>query len=113
MQRTGGIIGLIAGILAFFAAVATFFVGTAASFLDAEAAAFRSWDAALYGFLCALVVIIFSAQMMNRTDRLPSIVVVITSVVGFFVGGLFVAICMVLAFIGGLVGLLQGTRRTS
>jgi hypothetical protein len=113
MQRTGGIIALVAGVFAFFASICTFVAGFAPALLDAESAAFRTWDAALYGFVCAVLVIVWSALMMNRTERLPSVLVLITSVIGAIVGGPIVAICMVLAFIGGLVGVLDGSRRTT
>lgn len=104
MRKAGGIITLIAGILAVFAAGFTLLVGGAGSAFEAEGAD----QVVLFGvggLVFAFLTIVFGAISMNAGSRWPAVLTILCALTGAVLGGSLVAIFMVLALIGGIVGL--------
>lgn len=104
MKKAGGIIALIAGIFGIFAAGATLFVGGLGGAFEAESAGTivnLGWG----GFLFSFLTIIFSAICMVVESKWPGIILIIVAVSGAVLGGLWVAIFMALALLGGILTL--------
>ena len=108
MKRASGIIGIIGGILGFIAAVFTLFAG---GFVGALESASGGGDAGAtivqfgwLGVLAAFLTIIFSALMFNAKSKLMPILLLASSIIGAIFGGTFVAVCMVLCIIAGIIG---------
>lgn len=105
MYKAGGIIGLIAGVFGFIAAVFTLLTGGLLSTLKADAAGsivWLGWGGILFSFLT----IVFAALIFNKPKG-AGIGLMICAVLGGILGGSFVAVCMVLAAIGGLIAVLD------
>lgn len=110
MQKSGGIIGLIAGIFGVFAAIFTLFVGGIGAGLEAEGAKTvvgLGWGGVLFSFLT----IILGAVAMGAKGRVPGILLMICAIAGAVLGGMIVAIFMALAFIGGLLATIGGGKK--
>jgi hypothetical protein len=110
MQKTGGIIGLIAGIFGFLAAAFTLAVGGMGSAFNAHGASTLvglGWGGILFSFLC----IIFAAVAMGSESRLPGAILTLCAIAGAIFGGTFVAVCMVLALVGGLLATMGAKKR--
>lgn len=110
MKTAGGIIALIAGVFGFIAAIATLFAGGLGAALDAEGANTvigLGWGGVLFSFLT----IIFGAIAIGAKGRVPGILLVISAVLGAILGGTFVAVCMVLAVVGGILAIVGGGRK--
>lgn len=102
MQKAGGIIALVAGIFGVLAAFFTLMVGGMASAFEAEGASTvvgLGWGGVLFSFLT----IVLGAVAMGAKSRTPGALLMISSVLGAVLGGTFVALFMVLAFIGGVL----------
>ena len=110
MRKAGGIIGLIAGIFGVIAALATLLVGGVGAAMKANEAGTvvgLGWGGLFLSFLC----IVLGAVAMGAKGRLPGVLLMLTSVAAAFLGGVMVAICMVLAFVGGLLAAVPGRER--
>ncbi len=102
MQKAGGIIGLIAGIFGVLAAGVTLMIGgMGAAFKadNAQTVVGLGWGGVLFSFL----VIVLGAIAMGAQSKVPGALLILASVAGAILGGTFVAIFMLLAFIGGLL----------
>jgi hypothetical protein len=110
MQKTGGIIGVIAGIFGVLAAAVTLLVGGMGSAFHAHGASTvvgLGWGGILFSFLC----IIFGAVAMGSESRIPGAVLTLCAIAGAILGGTFVAVCMVLALVGGILATM-GARKS-
>lgn len=110
MQKAGGIIGLVAGIFGVIAALATLLIGGIGAGLEAEGASTvvsLGWGGVAFSFLT----IVLGAVAMGAKTKTPGMLLMLCAVVGAVLGGMLVAICMVLAFIGGLLATF-GTKKT-
>ena len=114
MQKAGGIIALIAGIFGFIAALVTLMAGGltaglegAAASLDGTAVDNTASDAiatfGLLGVLFSFLTIIFGAVAMGAKTKVTGYLLIGSSVGGIFTGGTLVAVCMVLALVGGIL----------
>ncbi|EJF89417.1 hypothetical protein MEG_01888 [Bartonella tamiae Th307] len=112
MKIAGGIIGIIAGIFGFLAAITTLFIGGIGSASEAEGADMvigLGWGGILFSFLC----IIFAAVAIAAKGKVPGILLILSSLLGAFLGGTLVAICMVLALIGGIMALFGNKKQVA
>jgi hypothetical protein len=108
MRKAGGIIALIAGVFAVIAAVITLLIGGTGSVLNtkgADTVVMLGWGGVAFSFLT----IVLGAVCMISTTRWPAGLLIICSLAGAVLGGTLVAIFMVLAFIGGMLGLFGRT----
>jgi hypothetical protein len=106
MRIAGGVIALIAGIFGVIAAVATLFfggVGAAFSAHGADAVLRFGWG----GIAFSLLVIVYGACTLGSKGRWAPCLLIVSAISGWFLGGLLVGICMVLALIGGALSLFQ------
>jgi hypothetical protein len=109
MRRAGGIIGLISGIFGTGAAIVTLFVGGLGTAFEAEGARTvvgLRWSGLAFAFLT----IVLGAVTMATESKIPAILLIASALVGAIAGGTLVAICMVLALIGGVLALFQGKK---
>jgi len=119
LRIAGGIIAIIAGLLAVGAAIFTLGIGGLGSALEAEGS-----DTILYlgygGIFFSFATVVFASIALGLRDRRwPGFALVACAVLGAVLGGTFVAIFMVLTFIGGLLAVIgtvpprnQGSERT-
>ena len=108
MGKAGGIISIIAGIFGIIAAVVTLFFGGLGSALNTENASSvvgLGWGGVLFSFL----VIIFGAVAFAK-PKPAGIALVICSIAGAILGGTFVAVCMVLSLVGGILAIFGGKK---
>jgi hypothetical protein len=106
MRIAGGVIALIAGIFGFIAAIATLFLGGVGAAFSADGAdtVLRfGWGGVAFSFL----VIVYGACILGSKGRWAGYLLIISAIGGWFLGGLLVGICMVLALIGGMLSLFQ------
>lgn len=106
MRVAGGVIALIAGIFGFIAAIATLFfggVGAAFSANGADTVLRYGWGGIAFSFL----VIVYGACALGSKGRWAGYLLIVSAIGGWFLGGLLVGICMVLAAIGGVLFLVQ------
>jgi hypothetical protein len=111
MQKTGGIIGLIAGIFGVPAAAITLLMGGMASAFQADGASTvvgLGWGGILFSFLC----IIFGAVAMGSESRIPGALLTLCAIAGAILGGTLVAVCMALAFVGGVLATMGAKKRS-
>jgi hypothetical protein len=102
MQKAGGIIALVAGIFGVMAAFVTLMIGGIGSAFEAEGASTvvgLGWGGVLFSF----ATIVLGAIAISAKSRIPGALLIISSVLGAVLGGTFVALFMVLAFVGGLL----------
>lgn len=122
MQKSGGIIALIGGIFGTIAAIFTLFVGGVTAGLEGASAALSDTavdtsassqiaEFAMLGLVFSFLTIIFSVIAMNAKGKIPGLILMVCAVVGAITGGTFVAVCMVLTLIGGLLATL-GTKKS-
>lgn len=110
MQKAGGIIGLVAGIFGVLAAFITLLAGGMAHVAQADKAdtvIYLGWGGVAFSFLT----IVLGAVAIGSRGRKVGSFLMLTAVAGAILGGTFVAIFMVLAFIGGLLAII-GARPT-
>ena len=114
MQKAGGIIALIAGIFGFIAAIFTLMAGgltagleEVSASLDGVAVDNSASDAiapcGALGVLFSFLTIVFGALAMGAKTKLMGYLLIGSSVGGILTGGTLVAVCMVLALIGGVL----------
>lgn len=104
MRKAGGIIALIAGVFAVIAAFVTLLIGGTGSVFDAKGAdtvVMLGWSGVAFSFLT----IVLGAVCTISASRWPAVLLIVCSLVGAVLGGTLVAIFMVLAFAGGVLGL--------
>ncbi len=109
MRKAGGIIALIAGIFGILAAGFTLLAGGVGSAVKADNAQLvvgLGWGGVAFSF----IVIILGAVAMGSNSRIPGMLLVIASIAGAILGGTFVAIFMLLAFVGGVLAVIGGGR---
>jgi uncharacterized protein YecT (DUF1311 family) len=110
MSKAGGIVGLLAGIFGFFAAIITLFIGGVGAAFHAEKAhsiVGLGWGGILFSFLA----IVFAAVSLAK-PKLGGYGLIAAAVLGAFLGGTFVAVCMALAVVGGILAVV-GAPKTS
>ena len=109
MQKAGGIIALVAGIFGTFAAIFTLFIGGIGSAFEAEGAdtvVGLGW----LGLLSAFATIILGAVAMGAKGKVPGILLIVCAIAGAIFGGTLVAVCMVLALIGGILATIKAGK---
>lgn len=102
MKKAGGIIALIAGVFGVFAALFTLFFGGLGSAFEAEGAdtvISFGWGGLVFSF----ITIILGAIALSVERKITGVLIIICSIGGAFLGGTFVAVCMGLAVIGGIL----------
>lgn len=102
MQKAGGIIALVAGIFGVLAAIITLMAGGFAHVAQSEKAdtvIYLGWGGVAFSFLT----IVLGAIAISASGRKVGVFLMLTAVAGAVLGGTFVALFMVLAFIGGLL----------
>ena len=110
MRKAGGIVALIAGIFGVLAAVVTLGVGGIGSALEtknAQTVVWLGWGGIAFSFLT----IVLGALCMSATSRTPGYLLLLSSIAGAILGGTLVAICMALAFVGGLLAALSANPK--
>jgi hypothetical protein len=111
MQKTGGIIGLIAGIFGVPTAAITLLIGGMASAFQTDGASTvvgLGWGGILFSFLC----IILGAVAMGSESRVPGALLTLCAIAGAILGGTLVAVCMALAFVGGVLATMGAKKRS-
>ncbi len=102
MKKAGGIVALVAGIFGVFPAVITLLFGGLGSALEAEGADTLigfGWGGLLFSFLT----IVLGAVAVGVERKIVGVLIVVSSLAGAMLGGTFVAICMALALVGGIL----------
>ncbi len=102
IQRAGGIIALIAGIFGTLAAIITLSIGAVGGAFQAEdtdTVVGLGWGGVVFSF----ATIVLGAVAMNAKGMAPGILLILGAVAGAVLGGTLVAICMVLALVGGIL----------
>lgn len=102
MKKAGGIVAIIAGVFGVFAAGFTLLVGGLGAAFEAEGSGTvvgLGWGGVLFSF----AVIVLGAIAIGAKNKTPGILLILSSIVGVFLGGTFVAVFMVLALIGGIL----------
>jgi hypothetical protein len=110
MSKTGGILGIIGGIFGIIAAVATLFMGGLGAALEADGAKQVigfGWGGVLFSFGS----IVFGAVAFAKPKG-AGLGLIVTSLAGAVLGGTFVAVCMVLSLIGGVLAF-AGRKKTA
>ena len=111
MQKASGIIALIAGIFGVLAAIVTLMIGGIGAGLEAQGASTvvgLGWGGIGFSFLT----IILSAVAMGAKGKSPGILLMLCAIAGAVLGGTLVAVCLVLALIGGLLATI-GARKAA
>ena len=116
MMKAAGIIGLIGAILGFFAAIFTLMAGGLVGGLEAvstelsgEASAGACESIVGMGFLGIIgsfIAIITSAMIFSAKTKTVPIVLLVSSIIAAIAGGTFVAVCMVLCIVAGIIGIM-------
>lgn len=109
MQKSGGLIALIAGVLGVFAAMVTLFVGGVGGAFGGESAK-TVVNLGFGGVFFSFMTIISGAIAMNAQNNKSGIVIVISSILGIILGGTLVAFFMFLSLIGGVLCIIGGNR---
>ena len=102
MRKLGGIIAILAGIIGIFAGLATLMMGGAAGAVDAKGAS-TVVGLGFGGVFFSFLVIISGAVGLGAETKKPGVFLIACSIAGAVLGGTFVAVCMVLALIGGFL----------
>jgi hypothetical protein len=110
MVKAGGVIGLIAGVFGFIAAIATLFMGGIGTVFN-EREGMQIIGLGWGGIICSFLVIIFSAVSFAKA-KAGGICLIISSIAGAILGGGFVAVCLVLSLVGGIL-ILIGSRNSA
>lgn len=112
MKTAGGVVSLIGGVFAVIAALITLSVGSLG-------AAFKAEDANLVvalgygGLFFAFLTIILGAVTIGIHSRVPGFLLIVSSLAGAVLGGTFVAVCMLLPLVGGLLAAVGGGKRAA
>lgn len=114
MRKAGGIVALIAGIFGFMASIFTLSVGgvvgglaTAFDATSLESDAKEVVGVGLWAVFFSFGVIILGAVQTSVRSRTPPILLTICSLAGILSGNVFVAVCLSLAFVGGILGIFE------
>ena len=102
MQKTGGILGLIGGIFGTLAALATLMIGGVGDAFRAEGAGLVV-NLGFGGLAFSFLAIILGAVAIGTTGRTAGVLLILCAIGGAILGGTLVAVCMVLALVGGLL----------
>ncbi|SCC93604.1 membrane hypothetical protein [Thiomonas sp. X19] len=108
MKKAGGILGIIGGVFGVFAALVTLFIGGVGGAFQASGAGTiigLGWGGLAFSFLS----IIFGAVSLGARSRTVGVLLTLSALGGAILGGTMVAICMVLALVGGVLATL-GTK---
>lgn len=119
MTKAGGIVGLIGSILGFLAAIITLLAGGFVTGLESMSSALGDTEMdnsastqiltfAFLGIVGSFATIVTSALLMSGRGRITSGIQVALGVISALAGGTFVAVCMILVIIGGVLGLIGG-----
>lgn len=103
MSKAGGVIGIIAGVFGVIAALITLFVGGVGAAFDAKDAGTvvgLGWGGVAFSFLA----IVFGAVVFARPKG-AGLGLIVVSLLGAVLGGTMVAVCMVLALVGGILAM--------
>lgn len=112
LQRSGGIIALIAGIFSVFAAFATLFIGGVGGAFGAQGAdtvVGLGWGGVFFSLATMVLGVV---NIVGKTKR-PGYWLIGCSILGMILGGGLVAIFMLLALIGGIMAAMGGHRPPS
>lgn len=104
MSKAGGIIGIIAGVFGVIAAIVTLFFGGLSSAVGTQGAGTvvgLGWGGLFFSF----VAIICGAVVFAKPKG-AGIALIVTSILGAVLGGTFVAVCMALSLVGGILAVL-------
>src|SRR5690606_33934652 len=110
----GGLIGLVAGVFGVIAAVVTLMVGGLGSAMD-SVMNLRSGigvvvNLGFMGLAASFCTMVFGALSIGARGVGAGAGLVASSLVGVVAGGTFVAVCMILALIGGVLATVGGWR---
>jgi hypothetical protein len=109
MRKAGDIVGLIAGIFGMLAALATLAVGGMGSAFNADGAStvvYLGWGGIAFSFLT----IVLGAVAMAVQSKIPGIMLIVSAIAGAILGGTLVAICMILALLGGVLAVIGSSK---
>ncbi len=109
MRKAGGIIGLIAGIFGVLAALTTLGLGGMGSAFKADNAS-TVVGLGFGGLAFSFLVIILSAVAIGARGRTAGVLLIFSSIAGAILGGTLVAVCMVLALVGGILAAIGSGR---
>jgi hypothetical protein len=56
-----------------------------------------------WGVILSFLIIIFAALAMNTNSKIHGIILIVISIFGVVMGGSFVAVCMFLSLVGGIL----------
>jgi hypothetical protein len=104
VRKAGGIIAIIAGVFGVLAALFTLVVGGVGSMFQADNArmvVLLGWG----GLIFSSLAIVLGAVCTSARSRWPSVFLVLCALCGIVLGGMAVGVFMVLALLGGLLGL--------
>ena len=102
MKKAGGILGIIGGVFGVFAALVTLFIGGVGGAFQASGAGTvvgLGWGGLAFAFLA----IIFGAVSLGARSRTAGVLLTLSALGGAMLGGTMVAVCMVLALVGGIL----------
>ena len=102
MKKAGGILGIIGGVFGVFAALVTLFIGGVGGAFQASGAGTvigLGWGGLVFAFLA----IIFGAVSLGARSRTAGVLLTLSALGGAMLGGTMVAVCMVLALVGGIL----------
>ena len=105
MKKSGGIISIIGGVLGIFASIFTILSGGVVGALEStgEAGGEMIVGMGFWGIILSFLIIIFAALAMNTNSKIHGIILIATSIFGVVMGGSFVAVCMFLSLVGGIL----------
>ena len=124
MRKSGGIVALIAGIFGTIAALVTLTAGGLVAGLEKASASMDSTAVnttgstqimgfGLAGLLFAFLTIVLGAVAMNAKSKKVGFLLIVCAVAGAITGGTFVAICMALALVGGILVVLAKAEQST
>lgn len=108
MKIAGGILGILGGLFGVGAAIVTLFFGGLGAAVGAESGNSvigLGWGGLFFSFLA----LIFAAVAFAR-PRGAGLGLMISAVLGMFLGGTIVAMCMLLSLVGGVLAFIDGKR---
>ena len=106
MRKSGGIIGLVGGVFGVFGAIVSFIVGGGIAFVDSITNSDTGNPIMAYGFsglFYSFAVIVLAAICLNTKGKIPSILLLIFSLLGVRYGGITTGICLMLSVMGGIL----------
>ena len=104
MSKAGGILGIIAGIFGFVAAIVTLSLGGIGAAFNADKA--NTIVGLGYGGIIFSFAVIVCAAIAFAKPKGAGIALILCSILGAILGGTFVAICMVLSLVGGVLAVI-------